>query len=190
MEYFASMETAYFLTTGRLGFRVWRDSDIDLAMYLWGDPRVTALIDARGRLTRDQVRGLLAGEISLQENRGVQYWPIFRLEDQQFIGCCGLRPYDESSDTLEIGAHICYRFWRHGYAEEALRAVIEFAFMTLPVSALFAGHNPANTASKLLLRKIGFTFTHYELYEPTDLEHPSYLLTRENYLSSRKKHKS
>jgi [ribosomal protein S5]-alanine N-acetyltransferase len=54
--------------------------------------------------------------------------------------------------------------------------VIEHAFKTLAASALFAGHNPNNHASRRLLEKLGFQYTHDELYRPTGLHHPSYLL--------------
>jgi RimJ/RimL family protein N-acetyltransferase len=43
---------------------------------------------------------------------------------------------------------------------------------------VFAGHNPANTASRGLLARLGFRYTHDELYAPTGLRHPSYLLER------------
>jgi hypothetical protein len=44
------------------------------------------------------------------------------------------------------------------------------------VRALFAGHNPANQASRELLARLGFRYTHDELYPPTGLMHPSYRL--------------
>jgi hypothetical protein len=47
------------------------------------------------------------------------------------------------------------------------------------IEALFAGHNPNNEKSGMLLGKLGFEYTHDEFYEPTGLQHPSYLLKRE-----------
>jgi ribosomal-protein-alanine N-acetyltransferase len=54
--------------------------------------------------------------------------------------------------------------------------VIAFAFETLGLKALFAGHHPENAASERLLRKLGFRFTHQEIYPPTGLLEPAYLL--------------
>jgi ribosomal-protein-alanine N-acetyltransferase len=51
----------------------------------------------------------------------------------------------------------------------------------LEVTGLFAGHNPKNEASRHILAKLGFRYTHDELYEPTGLQHPCYLLTAEEY---------
>jgi RimJ/RimL family protein N-acetyltransferase len=66
-------------------------------------------------------------------------------------------------------------------AQEAGRAVIAFAFENLGAEALFAGHHPANSASRRVLAKLGFQFTHDEFYPPTGLMHRSYLLTRRDY---------
>jgi hypothetical protein len=41
--------------TGRLLARSWQIEYLPLAMQLWGDPAVTALIDSRGKLTEAQV---------------------------------------------------------------------------------------------------------------------------------------
>ena len=171
----------YFLTTKRLGFRVWSEDDFDLALGLWGDSEVTKLIDARGKLSEGQVRERLSQEISTAGSHGVQYWPVFLLENDEHVGCCGLRPYDESRRIMEIGFHIGSQHWGRGYATEAARAVMVYAFERLEVIGLFAGHNPKNEASRHILERLGFRYTHDELYEPTGLEHPCYLLMAEEY---------
>lgn len=171
----------YFLTTKRLGFRVWSKDDFDLALGLWGDPQVTRLIDARGQLSEGQVRERLSQEISTARSHGVQYWPIFLLESDEHVGCCGLRPYGESNRIAEIGFHIRSQHWGRGYATEAARAVMAYAFGRLEVAGLFAGHNPKNSASRHILERLGFRYTHHELYEPTGLEHLCYLLTAAEY---------
>ncbi len=171
----------YFITTHRLGFRIWSEGDVALALGLWGDPAVTRLIDARGKLSEEQVRARLAHEIATQRQYGLQYWPIFLLANDAHVGCCGLRPHDEGKGILEIGFHIRSAYWGQGYATEAARAVIAYAFGTLGATALFAGHNPKNTVSRHVLERLGFRYTHDELYPPTGLKHPSYLLGTEDF---------
>ncbi|MEW5870964.1 MAG: GNAT family N-acetyltransferase [Chloroflexota bacterium] len=175
----------YFLRSPRLGFRRWQASDFHLALALWGDPQVTRLIDARGQLSPEQVQQRLEKEIATQQEYGVQYWPIFLLESGEHIGCCGLRPYDLPGQVYEIGFHIRSAHWRQGYAIEAARAVIDYAFRQLGAKALFAGHNPNNQASRALLLKLGFRYTHDEYYPPTGLQHPSYLLAVAEYTGGR-----
>lgn len=164
----------YFLTSQRLGFRPWEEHDLPLAQQLWGDPRVTALI--AGAMTAAQVAERLQREIAQQNEFGVQYWPIFWLDGGEFVGCCGLRPYRE---IFELGFHVRPEFWGRGLAEEAGRAVIGYAFEKLQQAELFAGHHPQNGASRRVLEKLGFVSVGEELYPPTGMMHPSYILKAE-----------
>lgn len=171
----------YFLKSQRLGFSKWEEKDLQLAVDLWGDIEVTKLIDTRGKLTNEQVGERLLKEIEQDKKYTVQYWPIFLLENGEHAGCCGLKPYDIENGMYEIGFHIKKAFWGMNLAYESACAVIKYAFGNMNVKALFAGHNPNNHASKHLLEKLGFKYTHDEYYPPTGLNHPSYLLYREDY---------
>jgi RimJ/RimL family protein N-acetyltransferase len=175
----------YFLLSERLGFRTWSEADIELAMGLWGDPEVTRLIG--GPFSREQVQERLSREMATMQSHGIQYWPIFLLATGEFAGCCGLRPYKSEGGIYEVGVHLRKAFWGQGYAPEATQTAMEYAFHTLGVKALFAGHNPGNAASRRVLEKLGFRYTHDEYYPPTGLDHPSYLLTVEAYAQKRRK---
>jgi len=171
--------SGYFLASERLGFRKWSEDDLELAVALWGDPEVARFIHAGGPPGRAAIADRLAREIATDREHGIQYWPIFLLEDGAFVGCSGLRPYRPDEGILELGTHLRPQYWSRGLAAEASRRVIDHAFEALGAKALFAGHNPANTASRRLLARLGFAYTHDELYPPTGLLHPSYLLRRE-----------
>ncbi len=162
----------------RLIFRVWCASDLPLALALWGDPQVAQHISATGTFTEDEIGERLHAEIQRLKQFGVQYWPVFERETEELVGCCGLRPYDLESGAYELGIHLHPCFWGCGFALEGARAVIAYAFEKLSARALFAGHHPENTASRSLLCKLGFVFTHEEFYAPTGLQHPSYLLEK------------
>ncbi len=170
---------AYFLQSARLGFRLWSDADIVLAMGVWGDPEVTRLIG--GPFSPTQVRERLSREIATMQSHGVQYWPIFLLATGEHVGCCGLRPYKPEEGVYEIGVHLRRTCWGHGYAPEATLAVMGYAFKAIGAKALFAGHNPANAVSRRIVEQLGFRYTHDEFYPPTGLCHPSYLLTKEEF---------
>lgn len=116
----------------------------------------------------------LKTEIDSQSQYGVQYWPVFDLSNGELIGCCGLRPHDENQ--YELGFHLCPDYWHQGYAGEAAKAVIDYAFNCLHADRLFAGHHPVNTSSQKVLYKLGFKYTGKEFYAPTGLDHPSYVL--------------
>jgi RimJ/RimL family protein N-acetyltransferase len=182
-------ETAekYFLLSRRLGFREWTEADFPLAKTLWGNLKVTELIDARGQLSDHQVHDKLSQELANAKYWAIQYWPVFLLASDEFVGCCGFRPYPHRADTLELGFHICQEYWGNGYAAEAAITAMYHAFRRLEAQALFAGHNPKNDASRTLLKKLGFRYTHDEFYAPTGLYHPSYILTRDDYRCNSRK---
>lgn len=165
----------YFLRTARIGFRTWTKGDLPLARELWGDARVTRWIG--GPWGVEEVAGRLAEEIGTQRGCGIQYWPVFALADGAFLGCCGLRPR-VGDHARELGVHLVPERWGRGYATEAARAVVEYAFDALEVPALFAGHHPENRSSGRILERLGFRRVADELYPPTGLLHPSYRLAR------------
>jgi RimJ/RimL family protein N-acetyltransferase len=166
------MMREYFLTTARLGFGRWSADDENLALSLWGDSRVSAWIG--GPFSHEQVCSRLRSEIATMAAHAMQYWPCFLLEDGELAGCAGLRPYRDG--IPELGFHFRPQFHGRGLGEEAARAVVAYAFESLAVESLFAGHHPYNAASQRLLTKLGFRYTHQEIYPPTGLLNPSYVL--------------
>lgn len=168
----------FFLTTERLGFSTWSEADLPEALALWGNHKVTEFITADGKMTEEQVKERLKKEMEIYKNYNMQYWPIYMKETCENIGCCGLRPYDLENKILEMGVHLKDSYWGSGFAKEACLAVIKYAFDNMGADAIFAGHNPKNTASAKLIKKLGFTYTHDEFYLPTGLNHPSYLMKR------------
>lgn len=105
----------YFLTSARLGFRSWREEDLVLALGLWGDPDVSALIG--GPFTPDMVRHRLTKEIEQMRECVMQYWPFFLLENDRHLGCAGLRPYRAEPRVYEFGVHLRRAFWGQGLEE-------------------------------------------------------------------------
>ena len=157
----------------RLGFGVWTQDDGALATAIWGDPDVTRLTG--GPFAPWQVEARLANEISNGLDHGIQYWPLFRLDTAEHVGCCGLRPRTGDDAVFELGFQLRRASWGQGYASEAARTVIAWA-ATRRVTALIAGHHPLNHASGAALRRLGFNYTHDELYPPTGHMEPGYRL--------------
>lgn len=166
----------YFLKSKRIGFSLWNENDIELALSLWGQPEVSEFISASGIFSEDDIKKRLNTELNLYKDYQIQYYPIFNLDNDELIGCCGLRPFENQPNTLEIGFHIKKEYWNQGYATEAATAMIDYAFNTLKIKELKAGHNPKNIKSKNLLLKLGFIYEDKYFYEPTGLYHPTYYL--------------
>jgi len=172
-------------STERLVFSLWRTEHFPLALALWGDPRVSALIG--GPFSEAKARERLEMELSQQRVHRVQYWPIFLKEGSEHVGCCGLRPYDLPRGVYELGFQLRAEHRGKGLATEAARSVIKYAFETLGALGLFAGHHPQNSSSKRVLEKLGLRYTHDQLYPPTGLQHRSYLLTLDEYRAAARK---
>lgn len=186
---FETADRKYFMETERIGFSKWEKTDTALAFMLWGDAKVSKYISAGGVFTRKQIEQRLLTEIENDKRCRIQYWPIFVREAYReapkgplpeaggFIGCCGLRPWEDSREVLEMGVHLRSAFWGRGYAQEAARAVIRYAFSTVGAVRVQAGHHPENLASQKLLVKLGFQFEEERFYAPTGLWHPTYYMT-------------
>ena len=166
----------YFLKTERLGFGHWSREDLPLAQGLWGDPEVARFLG--GPFTEEQIRQRLERHMALLRDYNVQYWPIFLLETGDHVGCGGLQPYRIEEQIYELGFHLHRAYWGRGLAEEAARAVIRFAFESLGLKTLFAGHHPENTASRRVLGKLGFQYAGEDVYPPSGIMEPTYFLRR------------
>jgi [ribosomal protein S5]-alanine N-acetyltransferase len=182
----AGLAPDYFFRTTRLGFRLWAQDDLPLAMTIWGDPQVTRFVG--GPFSATQVKEKLEREIRNMEQCEVEYWPVFLLANGEHAGCAGLRPVPLTGEVLrsgarpgkefEMGFYLRPSYWGMGLAEEAGRGVIEYAFNVLGAGSLYAAHHPQNVASGWVLSNLGFRFTHEEIYPPTGVMHRAYRLVK------------
>jgi [ribosomal protein S5]-alanine N-acetyltransferase len=172
----STLHEPYFLKSERLGFRCWSKDDLPLARELWGDIGVTRFFG--GPFSDEEIRQRLEREITRMNAYQFQYWPIHLLSDNGHVWCCGLRPYRLEDDVHELGFHLRPKYWGRGLAPEAARAVIDFAFETIGAKSLSAGHHPQNVASKKVLEKPGFQYSHHEFFATLGMDIPYYMLTR------------
>jgi RimJ/RimL family protein N-acetyltransferase len=163
----------HFRTTERIAFRTWTSEDLALAIAIWGDSEVTRFVG--GPFSEEQVQEKLNRETENLVQYGVQYWPIFLLNGEH-AECAGLRPARNSHLAFEMGHYLLPRYWGQGLAVETGRCIVEHAFRTLGAEQLVAAHHPANIGSGRVLEKLGFRFSHLELYPPTGLMHRCYTL--------------
>jgi RimJ/RimL family protein N-acetyltransferase len=81
--------------------------------------------------------------------------------DGVLIGICGI---DLRQDGAELGYWLGASYWGRGYATEAVRAVIDYAFGELGHEVLQSGARVSNPASRRVLEKCGFQWTGVGLY--------------------------
>lgn len=87
---------------------------------------------------------------------------MITLPNGTIIGACGVSVLDDP--LPELGYWLGTDFWGKGYATEAVRAVIDYAFEELMHDGLQAGARVTNPASRRVLEKCGFQWTGVGLY--------------------------
>jgi len=87
---------------------------------------------------------------------------VITLTDGTLIGACGFELRDDPAP--EIGYWLGVPHWGKGYATEAVRALIDYAFDDCEHEALQAGARVTNPASRRILEKCGFQWTGVGLY--------------------------
>ena len=84
---------------------------------------------------------------------GTDYgFSIARKEDGAHIGGCGLHRKENGN---EFGYWLGKPFWQKGYATEAARRIVEFAFFELQLESVWAGWYHDNPNSGRVLEKVG-----------------------------------
>jgi RimJ/RimL family protein N-acetyltransferase len=145
------------LETERLVLRAPRRADVKAIARLAGDRRIaenTARIPhPYGADDAEQFLGF----VNRQEGEATFAITL----KGEFVGMCGVEPREGAA---EIGYWLGVPYWNHGYATEAVRAVIDHAFGELEHEALQAGARVSNPASRRVLEKCGFQWTGVGLY--------------------------
>lgn len=79
-------------------------------------------------------------------------------EEKKLIGTCGFVSVDTDNKKAEIGYVLNPAYQGNGYAVEAVKAVIDYAFCVLSLNRVEARVMQGNAPSINLLEKIGMTF--------------------------------
>ena len=103
--------------------------------------------------TAEAVRGLLSAYLAGYARPDFYRWAIEEKESGQNIGMIAFCKVWDDCETAEIEYCIGADFWGHGYAGEALAAVIADTFANTGFCRLEAYHRAANPKSGRVLEK-------------------------------------
>ncbi|HWA91695.1 MAG TPA: GNAT family N-acetyltransferase [Rhizomicrobium sp.] len=140
------------LETERLTLRGWRPEDFEALAAIHGDPKVMIFLGGVQE-RNDAWRSLasLAGHWAL---RGYGKWAVTRKSDRAMLGRVGLiNP--EGWPGIELGWTLGSQYWGQGYATEAARAGMDYAFLTQPIDRLISCIDPDNIASQAVAKRLG-----------------------------------
>lgn len=173
------------LETQRLVLRSWREEDVEPFAAICADPVVMATLGPV--LDLEGTRALVARECGYEAQWGHTFWVVERRADRRLIGKCGIvrGRIDPILDKLEIGWRLASDCWGQGYATEAARACVEWAFTHLEEDAVWAVTAGDNRVSRAVMERLGMEhlpaldFVHPRLVEDDPLRpHVTYRLQR------------
>jgi len=152
--------------TERLLLRRWREADRDPFAAMNADPVVMEHL--QGLMTRDRSDAFIDRIEARWDASGWGLWAVEVPGVAPFIGFTGLARPSFMPAEIEVGWRLARAHWGAGYATEAARAAVDYAFSTLALPALISMTIPANVRSQHVMAKLGF------VRDPdADFEHPS-----------------
>ncbi|THD80764.1 MAG: N-acetyltransferase [Phenylobacterium sp.] len=144
------------LETERLALRPITEADATDIFPLMDDPAVMAFWDVPEIDDPDVVAGMVRGQVAAMAEGRALHWSVHALADDGFLGSCDLSDIDRRHKRAEVGFMLCRDSWGHGYAQEAMQAVIAFAASS-GLRRLTARTHLGNRRSESLLEKLGFS---------------------------------
>lgn len=103
-------------------------------------------------ISREKAEEVVRAGIDSFDRHGFGFWGVREKGRDELIGFCGLRYVGED---VEILYGITPSLWGRGYATEAARTLLVWAFRETGLTRIFAGADPPNRASARVLEKLG-----------------------------------
>jgi RimJ/RimL family protein N-acetyltransferase len=178
------------LETARLQLRQWQPQDYAPFAAMGADPDVMAYFP---KLLTTEESEAIAERISQKITvQGWGFWAVEIKASGDFAGFVGLNEPQYAmpcSPCVEVGWRLAKAYWGQGYATEAGRAALEFAFNPLNLSEVVSFTSVLNLRSQAVMRRLGMqdvqqNFEHPLVPEGDRLrEHVLYKIGRADWLS-------
>ncbi len=144
------------LETERLILREWTDADRAAYAGFVADPQVRRFYPTL--LSRQQSDEAIDRFITFLKRDGYGLLAVERRADGALIGDVGIVPVDmpiRDNPPVEIGWLLGKQYWGRGYAPEAAKAWIDYAFTTLNLPEIVAWTAVTNLPSQRVMQKLG-----------------------------------
>ena len=158
------MATDLILKTERLILRPFEGSDLDDVLSYYSLPEVQRYLDwkARDRSEAKSAFAAMRKQTRLTRPGDILTLAVVRKNDGAVMGHVSVRWTDATAGQGEIRFAIGPTYRRQGYASEAVKAVMSYAFEHYRLHRIFAVTAGANEASSRLLTSIGMRLeAHY-----------------------------
>ena len=145
------------IETERLILRKIEESDAALQYELLNTPAVMECLGGVKEL--HEIEAKHAKSMSWFAREGFGFMMLIEKSTGELVGHCGMKRVDNplapNVGDHEIGWLVREDRWRRGYAEEAMRAVLEWAFLRVKAPHVVALTSHANAGSWKLMEKLG-----------------------------------
>ena len=135
-----------------------------------------------GAFDEAETQAWLDRQLSRYAQYGFGLWAVVLKESGGMIGQCGLtmQPW-RGDEVLEVGYLFNHAFWHHGYATEAARGCMEYAFDRLGAREVCSIIRETNLPSRRVAERNGMTVrdTWVKHYRAIDMPHVRYCAVRE-----------
>jgi [ribosomal protein S5]-alanine N-acetyltransferase len=144
------------LRTARLRLRPFDDTDAQALFALHSNGYVLRYWDAPPWSDRERAERFIGACRDMAENGSGARPAIERHTDGAFIGWCAVSHWNPEYRSASLGYCLDDAAWGHGYATEAGRALLGWAFGALDLNRVQAETDTRNAASARVLEKLGF----------------------------------
>ncbi|GJQ62493.1 MAG: N-acetyltransferase [Melioribacteraceae bacterium] len=146
------------LTTNRLVLRPFTLADVPDIVNLMKDKEISdnTMFIPYPYSENDAIDWLATHSTELGENKGLVF-AITLKESKTFVGSIGLT-FNADNNHTEMGYWIGKNFWNNGYATEASKRVMEFAFDDICFNRVHAHFMSSNPQSGRVMEKIGMKY--------------------------------
>ncbi|MDA4887337.1 GNAT family protein [Streptomyces sp. MS2A] len=148
--------TTPVLRTERLRLRPFAAADADPLFALHSNTSVMRYWDSPPWTEPARAERFLATCRKLADEGTGARVAVDRVSDGAFVGWCGLAEWNPVFRSASFGYCLDEAMWGHGYATEAARALLGWAFDTLDLNRVQAEVDTRNPASARVLEKAGF----------------------------------
>ena len=156
---------AYAFETERLLLRPLTPDDAEAAFVWLSDPEVNRFMPYPLYTEVEAARQWILSLDDLIDN---YVFGIVRREDGLLMGTGSIRLKQADPAAWSLGYNLRRDCWRQGYATEAARGILGFAYRTLGARDFTAEHAVANPASGSVLRRCGYVFDRDDTYAKMD----------------------
>ncbi|MEV0291275.1 MULTISPECIES: GNAT family protein [unclassified Kribbella] len=145
------------LTGDLTTLREFRTADLEDYLAIVGDDRVTSWMsfDSRDRAAAEKALAAIV-ERAAQEDRPDYLLAVTRQDDDKVVGFARLGPTGVRAVHLGYAIHADH--WGRGYATDASRVLLRFAFGPLGKHRVSAAIGPDNEASIAVVKRLGFSY--------------------------------